>query len=215
MHYRRFAGSVRFALVCLPCTIGLPAVREAGPQCSLQQAPDFAARGAVCHIQFGDGGTIALGSIPMTAPTGRRTAGSVALEFAMIGPAFLGLLLFVLELGFLLYAQTALDYAVNQAARQMQTGQKTIANGAPQALFVSQNLCPFLGAFLTCTGVVVTLQPVTTFQTSISPAPLSTGTVNPGVRGSLQLLRAYYTPDIPVWPLNVNSLIGTAAYLNE
>ncbi len=158
-----------------------------------------------------------LKSLPGRPPAARRSAraGTTAVEFAIIGPAFLGLLLFVFELGFLLYAQTALDYAVKQAARQMQTGQQTIANGAAQTLFVDQVLCPMLSNFLSCANVVVTLQPVTTLQTPIAPAPALTGTVNPGVRGSLQLLHAYYKPDIPIWPLNVTSLVGTAAYLNE
>jgi Flp pilus assembly protein TadG len=154
----------------------------------------------------------------MTAPERRVTvAGTVALEFALIGSAFFGLLLFVFELGFLLYAQTALDYAVKEAARQMQTGQQTIANGALQTLFQFNVFCPFLGGLLPCSGVVVTLQPVNTFQIAISPPkpPFNTITVNPGVSGSLMLLQAYYTPTIPTWPLNVTTLVGTAAYLNE
>jgi Flp pilus assembly protein TadG len=155
--------------------------------------------------------------IPMAEPALRRSAkaGTVALEFAMISPAFLGLLLFLFELGFLLYAQTALDYAVNQAARQLQTSQETIVNGATQAAFQSAVLCPYLSAFLACSGVVVSLQPVATFQTASTAPPLATSTVNPGVTGSLMLLRAYYTPGIPTWPLNVTTLVGTAAYLNE
>jgi Flp pilus assembly protein TadG len=155
----------------------------------------------------------------MTTPMRWRMAkaGTVALEFALIGSAFLGLLLFVFELGFLLYAQTALDYAVKEAARQMQTGQQTIATGASQTSFQTLALCPFLIPFLPCTGLVVTLQPVNTFQTSTTPPspPFSTITVNPGVPGNLMLLQAYYTPNIPIWPLNVTTLVGTAAYLNE
>lgn len=153
----------------------------------------------------------------MTAPMRRPAAkaGIVALEFALIGPTFLALLLFVFELGFVLYAQTALDHAVKEAARQMQTEQQMIANGAPQSLFVSQVLCPVLIPFLSCSGVAVTLQPVNSFQTATNPPPAQTGTVNPGSRGSLMLLHAYYAPNIPIWPLNVTTLIGTAAYLNE
>lgn len=143
------------------------------------------------------------------------TAGTTALEFALIGPAFLGVFLFVFELGFVLYAQTALDYAVSKAARQMQTGQQTIVNGASQASLQNVILCPYLSPFLACTGVVVTLQPVATFQAAMGPPPSQTATVNPGVSGSLMLLRAYYTPGIPTWPLNVTMLVGTAAYLNE
>jgi Flp pilus assembly protein TadG len=144
-------------------------------------------------------------------------AGTVALEFAVIGSTFLGLLLFVFELGFILYAQTALDFAVKEAARQMQTGQQTIANGASQASFQSLVLCPFLSGLLSCTSVVVTMQPVNTFKAATTPPapPFTNITVNPGVSGNLMLLQAYYTPNIPIWPLNVTTLTGTAAYLNE
>lgn len=152
----------------------------------------------------------------MTARRG-ATAGVVALEFALIGSLFLGLLLFIFELGFLLYAQTALDFAVKEAARQMQTGQQTIANGTSQSSFQSVVLCPFLSGLLSCSNVVVTLQPVNTFQASVTPPapPYSNITVDPGVSGNLMLLEAYYTPNIPIWPLNVTRLTGTAAYLNE
>ena len=155
----------------------------------------------------------------MTAPVRRHAAkgGTVALEFALIGSALFGLLLLVLEMGFLLYAQTALDYAVKEAARQMQTGQQTITSGSAQTSFQTLVLCPFLSAFLPCSGVVVTLQPVSTFQTAtnLTPPPAATTTVNPGVSGSLMLLQVYYSPNIPTWPLNVTTLVGTAAYLNE
>jgi Flp pilus assembly protein TadG len=155
----------------------------------------------------------------MTAAMRWRTAraGTVAVEFAMIGSTFLGLILFVFELGFILYAQMALDFAVKEAARQMQTGQQTVANGTSQTSFQSVVLCPFLSNFLSCSGLVVTLQPVTTFQTPPTPPspPYSNVTVNPGVPGNLMLLQAFYTPGIPIWPLNVTTLVGTAAYLNE
>jgi Flp pilus assembly protein TadG len=137
-------------------------------------------------------------------------AGIVALEFALIGPALLGLLVLLLELSFLLYAQTALDFAAREAARNMSTGQATAAN---QSGFQSLVFCPFLTPFLPCTGVSVVLQPVTNFQTAMTSTPASP--FGAGSSGSLMLLQATYTPGIPLWPLNVAKLIGTAAYWNE
>jgi Flp pilus assembly protein TadG len=137
-------------------------------------------------------------------------AGIVALEFALIGPALLGLLVALLELSFLLYAQTALDFAAREAARNMSTGQATAAN---RSGFQSLVFCPFLAPFLSCTGVTVVLQPVTNFQTAMTSTPASP--FASGGSGSLMLLQATYTPGIPLWPLNVTTLIGTAAYWNE
>jgi hypothetical protein len=118
---RRAATAVESAPVWVPNEISLPAITGGG------------------H-----------GSTVMTAPAPRRTAmaGTVAPAFALIWSAFLGLVMFVFELGFPLCAQTALDFGVKEAARQMQTGQQTIANGASQALSLSQVLCPARGALL-------------------------------------------------------------------
>ena len=137
-------------------------------------------------------------------------AGVVALEFALLGPAIVGMLLLTLEMGFLLYAQTALDFAAREAARNMATGQATAAN---QTGFQSLVFCSFLAPMLSCAGVTVVLQPVTNFQTAMVSAPSTQ--FGPGVSGSLMLLQATFTPGIPLWPLNVTQLIGTAAYWNE
>ncbi len=138
------------------------------------------------------------------------TAGVVALEFALLAPAIFGLLLLMLEMGFLLYAQTALDFAAREAARNMSTGQATATN---QTGFQSLVFCPFLAPMLSCAGVTVVLQPVTNFQTALASTPSSP--FASGNSGSLMLLQATYTSKIPLWPLNVTTLIGTAAYWNE
>jgi Flp pilus assembly protein TadG len=148
----------------------------------------------------------------MSAPVRwwRATAGTVTLEFGMIGIAFSGILLLVFELGFLFYAQTALDFAAREAARIMQTGQ---ASPPDQAGFQSTVFCPFLSPLLGCSSVTVVLQPVTDFQSGMTtppPAPYNSGSA-----GSLMLLQAIYTPGISLWPLNVLTIVGTAAYQNE
>jgi Flp pilus assembly protein TadG len=144
-------------------------------------------------------------------------SGNVAVEFALIGPTLLALLMFIVELGYLLYAQTALDYGVKETARLLQTGQTTATNGTSQASFQATVLCPTLGKFLPCSNITVVLKPVTTFQLATIPptTPASTATVNPGVSGNLVLLQAFYTPTIPLWPIDVTTLVGTAAYVNE
>jgi Flp pilus assembly protein TadG len=138
------------------------------------------------------------------------TAGMVTLEFALIGFGFIGLLTLMMEMGFLLYAQTALDYAAREAARSMGTGQATPSN---QTGFQSVVVCPFLSPLLSCNGVTVVLQPVTNFQTAMTTVPASPFAA--GVSGSLMLLQVTYTSTIPLWPLNVTQLVGTAAYWNE
>jgi len=140
----------------------------------------------------------------------RATKGTVALEFAMIASIFLGLLLLVFELGFIFFAQVALDYAAREAARQMQTGQ---ASPPDKTSFQVATLCPYLNNFLNCGQVTIVLQPVTNFQTAMTTAPASP--YASGGPGSLMLLQVTYTTGLPLWPLNVGTLVGTAAYLNE
>ena len=118
----------------------------------------------------------------------------------------------------MLYAQTALDYAVKQTARQLLTGQKSIASGATQASFspaCSASIWPASCRAATSWSPCCRLR----FQSApLTPTKLAqnrTPTVNPGTSGSLVLMQAYYTPGILNWPLNIPFLVGTAAYRNE
>lgn len=140
----------------------------------------------------------------------KANKGTVALEFAMVASVFLGLVLLIFELGFIFYAQTALDYAAREAARQMMTAQ---ASPTDHLSFQSLVFCPYLSPFLDCTKVTIVLQPITDFHTAMTTVPASP--YNSGSPGSLMLLQATYTTALPLWPLNVTALVGTAAYENE
>jgi Flp pilus assembly protein TadG len=144
-------------------------------------------------------------------------AGAVALEFGLLATAFIGLLLGVFELGFLMFAQISLDYATASSARALFTGQVSIASGTSQATFQSVDFCSYLSPLVACGGVLIVLQPVTNFQMSLSTqtAPTNGTTVNPGGPGSLMMMEAFYTPGIAIWPLNLPTLTSTAAFVNE
>jgi Flp pilus assembly protein TadG len=144
-------------------------------------------------------------------------AGTVALEFGLLAAVFIGLVLGIFEIGFLLFAQVSLDYASTQAARELLTGNVSVTSGTGQTAFQAADFCTYLSPLIPCTGVLIVLQPVVNYQTSLSgeAAPTSGTTVNPGGPGSLMMLQAYYTPGIPLWPLNVTTLVSTAAFVNE
>jgi Flp pilus assembly protein TadG len=147
----------------------------------------------------------------------RANAGAAALEFGLVGFAFVILLVGVAQLAFFLYAQTALDYAAKLASRQLQTGTVSISIGENEATFAANHFCPTLAPFLSCANIAIYLQPVTNFQTGVSGVtkPTSTTTLNPGSSGSLVLMEVYYTPPHTLWPLNVTNVVGVAAYRNE
>ncbi len=142
----------------------------------------------------------------------KARSGTVALEFGMIAGAFFALLLGVIELAFILYAQTALDYAAKEASREMQTEQLSPTD---PTTFKSAAFCPFLSGFLNCASVSINLIPVTDFQTAIQAGGTAAYHAGQPGDGSLMLLQATYTTGLPIWPLNVMTLVGTAAYRNE
>ena len=147
--------------------------------------------------------------------------GSTALEFGIVGAAFVGLLLAVTEIGFYGHAQTAMDNAAAAAARNMQT--RVARGGALTAVaFNSSNFCRALIG-LDCSRVTITLTPVTDYKGyAMSNPPLLGGLPNPasliyntGAVNSLMLLRAYYDTGLPSWPLGLTTIVGSAAYQNE
>jgi Flp pilus assembly protein TadG len=87
------------------------------------------------------------------------TKGSAAIEFAMVAPVFFLLLMGTIEAGLIFFAQSALQNAVNDAARLVRTGQTTCFTGSgstcvamTQAQFRTQ-ICNEVGTLLSdCTG---------------------------------------------------------------
>ena len=74
--------------------------------------------------------------------------GNTTVEFAVIGPTFLLLLLAVFELGYMVLVQSVLDSAARDAARMVRTGQVQ-TTGSPQATFQNQ-LCSDVGYLIGC-----------------------------------------------------------------
>ncbi len=68
-------------------------------------------------------------------------------------------LLFLFEVGFDLYTQLALDYAVQEGARELQTGAGNAATSA--ATFKTNCLCPAIAPFLNCSQISLNLVPMT------------------------------------------------------
>jgi Flp pilus assembly protein TadG len=89
----------------------------------------------------------------------RTRRGATALEFAILSLPAMLFLLFLFELGLDFYVQLALDYAVQEGARRLQTG---AGNAAPSAAaFKADCMCPPVAAFLNCNQITVTVYPLT------------------------------------------------------
>lgn len=102
---------------------------------------------------------------------------TTAIEFAMVAPAFLFLIVFVFEVGFDFFTQSVLDHAVQIAARKIQTG--NAQNVVSASDFTNKYLCPAMGGMLGCGSLFVKLQrisPTTTqdfFDYTTGTVPVS------------------------------------------
>jgi len=160
----------------------------------------------------------------------RDRRGVTAVEFGMIGLPFLALLIVMLEIGIVCFAQQELETAVEQAGRIVLTGQTTSLS---QTQF-SSKVCGFLPALFNCSGLMIDLQSATSFSSANTSTPTLTydskGNVtntwiyNTGSKGDVMVLRVLY--QFPVWPgplgFNLANLsngkrlmMATAVFQNE
>jgi Flp pilus assembly protein TadG len=134
--------------------------------------------------------------------------GSAAVEFAFVAPVFFALLLGIIEAGLVFFAQFTLQNAVNDAARQIRTGQMQGNSSNSKDAFRT----------LICNGITPLMQCSTSLQIDVEsfsnyggvnyPDPTKTQngttTLNAGLNNydvgtacSVVLVRAFYT--WPVW----------------
>ncbi|HYM30043.1 MAG TPA: TadE/TadG family type IV pilus assembly protein [Candidatus Cybelea sp.] len=127
----------------------------------------------------------------------RCRRGGTALEFAMVGPLFLLLLLTVVELGYLLFVQSVLSGASREAARMIRTGQ---VQSAPDPMTAFQNqLCLTVNLILPCKKVVYEAFVFNSFGSVALPPPKRDGAGNlqsngftPGGAGQIVAVRVQY-----------------------
>ena len=130
--------------------------------------------------------------------------GSTALEFAILIIPFWLFLLFLFELGFDFYVQLALDYAVQQSGRLLQTGAGSAATTS--TVFKNDCVCPVVAGFLNCGQITLTAYPVTTtdyYTNALAGGgfvPLTAGALNTaswgfatGAPNAPMFLQAVYT----------------------
>src|ERR1700730_14880539 len=88
---------------------------------------------------------------------GERGVSSV--EFAIVGPVFLMLLLGIFELGSMVFVQSVLDGSARQAARLIRTGQAQ--NSGNTQTFFQTNLCNSATSVIGCSNLIYQVQKFT------------------------------------------------------
>ncbi len=122
------------------------------------------------------------------------------MEFALLAIPLFILLLGVLEVGYDLFVQAALDSAVSVASRSIQVG-TTQGTAAETNAQIVAAVCPQLGGLLECSHLVVGVvkvptdyytTPVSSLITYSGATSSSGGGVCTGTGGSLEALVAWY-----------------------
>jgi Flp pilus assembly protein TadG len=97
---------------------------------------------------------------------GSARAGAVLVEFAIVGPVFLMMMMFVFEIAYDLFLQEVLESALAVTARQMQIGATQDAAATGAGSFTAAYFCPNSFGFLNCNNLYVRVEVLNTSQTS-------------------------------------------------
>ena len=154
----------------------------------------------------------------------RDESGLAAVEWALVGPMFLLLLLAIIDLGITFTTQATMDGAARDAARLIRTGQVQAAGGTVSTF--QNQLCSELTMFMTTASCqtdvavdVVTAPGTTDFSTlpaftncsnsTVTPPPPGSCPFNPGAAGDLVGVQVTYNrPFLVPW---VGTFLATSS----
>jgi Flp pilus assembly protein TadG len=133
--------------------------------------------------------------------------GATAVEFALIAPAFIALLVAIFETTQFLYVQANLQAAATQAGRLFMTGQAQ--NGAMTQAQIQSAICPTVQALVSCGNLVINVQSsssagglsTSTPQMYNSKGQLNTGNYSVGSPGDLMVVMIGYPLPVVAAPL--------------
>lgn len=159
---------------------------------------------------------------------GRNSDGTALIEFALLGPAFLALLVAILQTGVVFLFQQTLQTATTQTARLIMTGQAQTQK-ISSATFL-KDVCSAAGNVFDCSKLSANIQTFTTFSGMQTTNPVSGGTFTQpnnyslGGPGDIVLVQIFYQLPVVTAPLgytmantsNGNALLtATAVFRNE
>lgn len=155
--------------------------------------------------------------------------GATAVEFALIAPAFLALLLAIFEVAIVLLMQQALQTATTKTARLILTGQAQSQNIT--AAQFKQQVCNNGAGLFNCANLYVNVQTSASFSSATMLNPVQNGTFNAGSMsyslgspGSIEVVQVFYEWPVYLGPLgfnlsnmngNIHLLVATTAFRNE
>ncbi len=139
------------------------------------------------------------------------TRGSPAIEFAIIAPIFIGLLLAIVQITLLFFAQQNLETVAENSVRKLMTGNAQQAN-MTQAQFKNA-VCADLPAFMKCANLMIDVRVATSFSDVDTGSPTIIYDAGgkptnlrfaPGGAGSIVVVKTMYVWDVAGGPLGFN-----------
>jgi Flp pilus assembly protein TadG len=160
------------------------------------------------------------------------TRASVVVEFALLMPMLLGLIIGILQIGLLFLSQQGLETAAEDAARKVLTGQSQKAGQTAGQFRTSA--CAALPPFLQCNNLYVDVLAVSSFSSATTNLPTftydNTGAVNnsfawsAGGKGSIVVMRLMYLLPVADLPFGLKLsnqtggkrlIMATSVFRNE
>jgi Flp pilus assembly protein TadG len=164
--------------------------------------------------------------------------GATAVEFAIVAAPFLALIIALIQTFLVFFAQSHLESVVQQASRQIMTGQTQSQTSGDTVLQAQtafqQTVCNQIVILFSCSGMMVDVQVATSWSATNTSAPTLTynsqGAVtntwqfNPGNAGDIVVVRVMYLWPVFMGPLGFTLsnqpngsrlLMSTAAFQNE
>ncbi|MET1755059.1 TadE/TadG family type IV pilus assembly protein [Novosphingobium sp. RD2P27] len=136
--------------------------------------------------------------------------GATIIEFAIVAPAFIALLLAIIQTSIIYFVQHGLETAAEKAARIIYTGQVQ-KQGLTASAYKTQ-VCEFLPAFLSCDSLFIdvrhtidfasagTATPTLSYDASGNPSNIK---FDPGTAGAIVVTKLMYQWPVLGAPLNL------------
>ena len=144
---------------------------------------------------------------------GRAERGATAVEFALVAPVFIGMLVAILEVAGFLFAQQTLQEAAVSAGRLIMTGQ--VQNGSVTQSQFAADVCPMVSAVFDCNNLMINVQNYSDFGSANTSSPTLTfnpdGSVSnvwsysPGTPGQVMVVQLIY--QWPILPGRLGSML--------
>jgi len=153
--------------------------------------------------------------------------GATAVEFALLAPAFIALVVAIFQVCVYVFVQQSLQNAATQAGRLFLTGQ---AQAWSQSTFKNYVCTNYLPSMFDCSSLIVVVQTYQDFASASTTAPaldasgqpITPAAYTPGTQGQIMIVQLVYPWSVVSGPLgfriastNIAEMMGIAAFKVE